>query len=55
MKMVSVYRDTYLQYTVNDINYGKATSALFFGGILQQLIWLIKFRFKYKRLCSNKL
>lgn len=33
MKMVSLYRDTYLQYTVNDINYGKANSALYFGGI----------------------
>ena len=33
MKMVSLYRDTYLQYTVKDVNYGKANSALFFGGI----------------------
>jgi LCP family protein required for cell wall assembly len=33
MKMVSVYRDTYLEYTVEEENYGKATNAMYFGGI----------------------
>lgn len=33
VKMVSVYRDTVLKYTVNgEANYNKATSALYFGG-----------------------
>lgn len=33
MKMVSLYRDTFLEYIVNDVNYGKATNAMFFGGV----------------------
>lgn len=33
MKMVSLYRDTFLEYIVQDVNYGKATNAMFFGGV----------------------